>query len=61
MPELLETLAHFEAVLNQAAPTITTRLQLGLSLTEIEAQVAGFSWKFPSEAYDLYQWQWIVW
>ncbi|GAP99770.1 hypothetical protein [Leptolyngbya sp. NIES-2104] len=56
MPNLLETLTHFETILNQAAPTIATRLQPGLSLSEIEAQTAGFSWKFPSEAYGLYQW-----
>jgi hypothetical protein len=56
MPKLLETLAEFDAVLNQSAPSIATRLQPGLIRSEIEEQIAAFSWEFPSDGYTLYEW-----
>jgi hypothetical protein len=56
MPEPLEILGNFDTVLAQTAPKIASRLQLGLTQAEIEAQIASFSWKFPQDAFDLYQW-----
>lgn len=56
MPELLEVLNNFDTVLHRATPAIATRLQLGLTRAEIEKQLASFSWKLPSDAYELYQW-----
>jgi hypothetical protein len=56
MPELLETLNHFETVITQSSPRIANRLQSGLTRSEIEAKTASFSWELPQEAFDLYQW-----
>jgi hypothetical protein len=53
MPEVLTS---FDSILNQATHKISTRLQTGLTITEIETQIASFSWKFPQDAFDLYQW-----
>jgi hypothetical protein len=57
MTELMETLCHFETELNQAAPKIASRLQPGLAIAEIEAQVDSFSWQLPQDACILYQWR----
>jgi hypothetical protein len=56
MTELLETLDHFNFTLAQFAPKIASRLQLGLTPAEIEAQVASFTWTLPQDAFLLYQW-----
>jgi hypothetical protein len=56
MPNLLETLHHFDTALHQTAPKIADRLQSGLKRAEIEAKTAAFAWKFPQDADDLYQW-----
>jgi hypothetical protein len=55
MPELLEILNRFDIVLHQTAPNIANRLQPGLARAEIEAQIASFLWKFPQDAFSLYQ------
>jgi hypothetical protein len=51
-----ELLTRFDAILNQTAPKISTRLQPGLTIAEIEKQIASFSWQFPQDAFDLYLW-----
>jgi hypothetical protein len=56
MPETLEILDRFDTVLAQTAPKIAIRLQPGLSKSEVEAQIASFSWQLPQDALDLYQW-----
>jgi hypothetical protein len=56
MNDLIEALNCFEAVLHQVAPTIATRLQPGLTIAEIEEQLAPFSWKLPDAAVTLYRW-----
>lgn len=56
MTTTLETLTRFDTLLSQAAPTVASRLQSGLTHAKIEAQIASFSWSFPQDAYDLYQW-----
>ncbi|MBD2093366.1 hypothetical protein H6F67_26325 [Microcoleus sp. FACHB-1515] len=56
MPELTIALNQFDAVLSQIVPTVATRLQPGLSCTEIDQQTAAFAWSLPSDLYDLYQW-----
>jgi hypothetical protein len=56
MPELLETLRHFDTALHQTAPKVADRFQSGLIYAEIEAKTASFDWKFPQDAYALYQW-----
>lgn len=56
MTELIDTLHRFDAALNQNAPKITSRLQPGLTIADVESQIASFSWKLPPDAYDLYQW-----
>jgi hypothetical protein len=56
MTELMETLCHFEMELNQAAPKVASRLQPGLTISEIEAQIDSFLWQLPQDVYALYQW-----
>jgi hypothetical protein len=56
MTDLIETLYRFDTVLNQTAPKIASRLQLGLTTAEIEAQITSFSWRLPQDACDLYRW-----
>lgn len=56
MTELIEAFNRLDTTLNQMAPIIVSRLQLGLTCAEIEKQTASFSWKLPQDAYDLYQW-----
>lgn len=56
MIELIETLRHFDTLLNQTAPKVASRLQPGLTTADIEAQIASFTWRLPQDAYDLYQW-----
>jgi hypothetical protein len=56
MPEPLQILDRFDTVLAQTAPKIASRLQLGLTQAEVEAQIASFSWSLPQDAFDLYQW-----
>jgi hypothetical protein len=51
-----ELLARFDAILNQTAPKVATRLQPGLTIAEIEKQIASFSWQLPQDAFDLYLW-----
>jgi hypothetical protein len=50
---MTEILEHFGNVLIQAAPKISSRLQTGLTIAQIEAQIAPFAWKFPQDAFDL--------
>jgi hypothetical protein len=56
MTELIETLHRFDTILNHTTPKIASRLQPGLTIAEIEAQIASFSWRLPQDARDLYQW-----
>ncbi|HIK14352.1 MAG TPA: hypothetical protein IGS53_03485 [Leptolyngbyaceae cyanobacterium M33_DOE_097] len=56
MTEALETLTRFDTVLIPNAPTVSSRLQHGLTHAEIEVQIASFSWSLPQDAFDLYQW-----
>lgn len=56
MTELIDILDYFDSALNQVAPKITSRLQPGLAIADIETQTALFPWKLPQDAYDLYQW-----
>ncbi len=51
-----ELLTCFDAILSQTAPKISTRLQPGLEIAEIETQITSFSWQFPQDAFDLYSW-----
>lgn len=53
MPELFDS---FDTVLSQAAPKIVSRLQPGLTIAQIEAQIAAYSLTFPQAAFDLYRW-----
>lgn len=53
MPELFDS---FDTVLSQTAPKISSRLQPGLTIDRIEAQIAPYSWTFPQAAFDLYRW-----
>lgn len=53
MTELFDS---FDTLLSQAAPKIASRLQPGLTIDLIEAQIAGYSWTFPQAAFDLYRW-----
>lgn len=56
MPEILKILECFDSVLAQTSLGIASRLQIGLTQAEIAANIAPFSWKFPQDAFDLYQW-----
>jgi hypothetical protein len=56
MTETIKALLHFDTVLTKTSPTVSRRLQPGLTHTEIEVQIASFSWRFPQDAFDLYQW-----
>jgi hypothetical protein len=56
MTDLLEALHHLDSVLSQSTPKIANRLQPGLSLAEIEARTASFSWKLPPDGEALYRW-----
>jgi hypothetical protein len=56
MTDLIEALHHFDLVLSQSSPKIANRLQPGLSLAEIEARTASFSWKLPPDGIALYRW-----
>jgi hypothetical protein len=56
MTVALETLTRFDIELIQTSPTVASRLQPGLTHTEIEAQIASCSWSLPQDAFDLYQW-----
>jgi hypothetical protein len=53
---MTELLNRFETILCQTAPKIANRLQPGLTMAEIEGQIAAFSWAFPQDAFNLYQW-----
>jgi hypothetical protein len=53
MPELFDS---FDTVLSQTAPKISHRLQPGLTIDRIEAQIAPYSWTLPQAAFDLYRW-----
>ena len=41
---------------SETAPKIVSRLQPGLTIDRIEAQIAAYSWTFPQAAFDLYRW-----
>jgi hypothetical protein len=56
MPEPRQILDRFDTALAQTAPKIASRLQLGLTQAEVEAQIVSFSWSLPQDAFDLYQW-----
>jgi hypothetical protein len=53
---MTELLTHLDTILSQIAPKIASRLQPGLTLADIEGQIALFSWAFPQDAFELYQW-----
>lgn len=53
MPEPFDS---FDTVLSQTAPKIASRLQPGLTIDLIEAQITTYSWTFPQAAFDLYRW-----
>ncbi|BDI20796.1 hypothetical protein ANSO36C_65980 (plasmid) [Nostoc cf. commune SO-36] len=52
----IDTLHRFDTALRETAPKIASRLQAGLTIADIEAKTASFSWELPQDAYDLYQW-----
>lgn len=56
MTTLTAKLNQFDHVLNQFAPDVANRLQLGLTFTDIERKISKFSWSFPQDGYALYQW-----
>jgi hypothetical protein len=61
MTETRAALNDLFSVLAQKTLGICDRLQPGLSVSEIETQVAVFNWISPQDAFDLYQWhQWAI-
>jgi hypothetical protein len=56
MTDLTEALNALATALIQTAPSISRRLQPGLTTAEIEKQVATFTWTLPQDAFNLYQW-----
>lgn len=56
MIKLTDALEQLDQVLNQLAPDLKNRLQLGLTSTEIQQQTASFDWDLPQDAATLYQW-----
>lgn len=56
MTKLTDALEQLDQTLNQLAPELTNRLQLGLTSTAIQQQVAPFGWSLPQDAATLYQW-----
>jgi hypothetical protein len=54
--ELTQILQDFDAAMEKAAPSIASRLQPGLTISQIDARIAPFAWKFPQAAFDLYRW-----
>ncbi|WP_052672563.1 hypothetical protein [Aliterella atlantica] len=56
MTELIELLPLVDTVLKQTLPKIASRLQPGLTHTNIQEKTAAYSWVLPQDAYNLYQW-----
>lgn len=56
MTELTAALNCLDNALNQTAPAVISRLQLGLTHAEIDQRTTSFSWELPQDVYTLYQW-----
>lgn len=56
MINLTEALDQLDHVLNQVAPDVASRLQPGLTRTDIEQAIAKFSWSLSQDGYAMYQW-----